>query len=357
MPFQILDDRDNRITLAAAPDPELVRYYLHLQKLMKNGEEMSRKYRNMSESLHNGESTYPLEEAKILRLQVLKVAETVDGVSKKISSLEVADSMTATLQNRIRMSAVTFVKETLVGLPSVPSEDEFKQIKVRFTKITTLERLDSINNVQVQKAQEAAQRIADEKRAAEEAKLRYKQQQTIVLSPSSGDLGHRRTGSSSTTTSPALAATLSSVSNAAQNMVSNAVSRQLNFGSNKMMPKKSGGGGGVRVGGSNSAFVAQADRSNLADDPLVQQINNLKVFIQQAKSAGRHDDAASLETNLRDLQVRFKKAPLDFTIFFLIFLGGIKTAKEGRETRAGSELRRVQGPLCQGTVKYNVQGY
>ncbi len=98
---------------------------------MQNGEEMSKKYRVMAESLNNGESTYPVEEAKILRLQVLKVAETVDAMSKKIGALDAIDSMTVTLQNRIRNAAINFVKETLVGLPAVPSEEEFEKIKVR----------------------------------------------------------------------------------------------------------------------------------------------------------------------------------------------------------------------------------
>jgi rabenosyn-5 len=84
---EVLDKRDSRISLISAPDPDLVRYYQHLQKLLGQGEQMSSKYRQMAESLNNGESAYQIEEAKILRLQVLKAAETVDAVSKKIAEL------------------------------------------------------------------------------------------------------------------------------------------------------------------------------------------------------------------------------------------------------------------------------
>ena len=114
---------------------------------------MSEKYRQMHQSLHNGESTYQIEEVKILRLKVLKAAETVDVISKKIASLPVPDTKTESLQNRIRNASVNFVKETLVGLPSAPTPEEFEQIKI-------------------QKAQEAVKRIEIEKQKALEAKIK-----------------------------------------------------------------------------------------------------------------------------------------------------------------------------------------
>ena len=50
-------------------------------------------------------------------------------------------------------------------------------------------------------------------------------------------------------------------------------------------------------------FVASAGQETIDDDPLGQQIHNLKQFIKQAKAAGKYDDARILETNLKDLQV------------------------------------------------------
>lgn len=249
---EVLDKRDHRLSIQTAPDPDLVKYYTHLQKLLSQGEEMSQKYRKMATSLHNGESTYQIDEVKVLRLQVLKAAETVEAVSKKIAALPAEDAKTETLQNRIRISAVNFVKETLVGLPSAPTQEEFEEIKK-------------------QKAIEAAKRIEEEKRSAQEAKIKsesMKKQQNFNQSISQ-----------------------------AQNMISNAVStsrRQLKFSNNDT--KK-----GVKMVG--QGFVATAGQETIDDDPLGQQIYNLKKFIQQAKAAGQYDDARILENNLKDLTV------------------------------------------------------
>ena len=87
-----------RLRIKTAPDPDLVRYYSHLQKLLSQGEEMSLKYRKMAESLNNAESTYQIKEAQVLRLQVMKAAETVQAVSKKIEELPPDDAKCAKLQ-------------------------------------------------------------------------------------------------------------------------------------------------------------------------------------------------------------------------------------------------------------------
>ena len=50
-------------------------------------------------------------------------------------------------------------------------------------------------------------------------------------------------------------------------------------------------------------FVATAGQETVDDDPLGQQIHNLKQFIIQAKAAGKFDDARILENNLKDFQV------------------------------------------------------
>ena len=50
-------------------------------------------------------------------------------------------------------------------------------------------------------------------------------------------------------------------------------------------------------------FVATAGQETVDDDPLGQQIHNLKQFIKQAKAAGKFDDARILENNLKDFQV------------------------------------------------------
>ena len=58
------------------------------------------------------------------------------------------------LQMRIRISAVNFVKATLVALPGVPSEEEYAELKRR-------------------RKQNAVKKIAEEKEAARRAKEKY----------------------------------------------------------------------------------------------------------------------------------------------------------------------------------------
>ena len=54
---------------------------------MQLGTEMSPQYLAMYDSLLAGESTYHSSDAKMLRLKLLKVAENIDLMSKKIQQL------------------------------------------------------------------------------------------------------------------------------------------------------------------------------------------------------------------------------------------------------------------------------
>lgn len=40
-------------------------------------------------------------------------------------------------------------------------------------------------------------------------------------------------------------------------------------------------------------------------DPFIEQMSNLKAFITQAKADGKYDIAATLESNLKDLQSHY----------------------------------------------------
>ena len=62
---------------------------------------MSQKYHKMADSLNNGESTYQIKEAQVLRMQVMKVAETVPVLAKKIEELPPDDAKCAKLQVNI----------------------------------------------------------------------------------------------------------------------------------------------------------------------------------------------------------------------------------------------------------------
>ena len=54
------------------------------------------------------------------------------------------------------------------------------------------------------------------------------------------------------------------------------------------------------------------EANSVNEDPLVQQMNNLRGFIQAAKDANMLEEVATLENNLRMLQQEFRrqKVPL-----------------------------------------------
>ena len=59
-----------------------------------------------------------------------------------------------------------------------------------------------------------------------------------------------------------------------------------------------------------SGFVLTSSGANydgVSDDPMVQQIRNIRGFIAEAKRlGGRYDEVAALEDNLKELQVLFR---------------------------------------------------
>jgi len=246
---EVLSQQDQRSLNKTAPDPNLVKYYSHFRKLMNEGELMSEKYRSLSESLQDGQSTCNIEDLKVLQAQVEKIAKSVEVVSAKIENLDTKDDKTARLQQRIRSSAKNFIKDTFVGLPKVPTEEELKQIKM-------------------QKAQEATRRIEEEKKSAQEAKLK-------------------------------------SASMKKAKQFNNDVQNKISIAKKQLF--KTGGKNELKMG---SGFVATASITNqedLDEDPLGQQINNVKMFIREAKVAGKYDDARSLEMNLKLLQEEYRK--------------------------------------------------
>merc|ERR1712029_508671 len=98
------------------------------------------------------------------RVKLLKVAENIDLMSKKIQALGseqlsevpegVAKPRKIVLQDQIRRASVNFIKETLVGLPSLPSDEELAKIQER-------------------RKMEIAMKIQEERRKQEEARIKF----------------------------------------------------------------------------------------------------------------------------------------------------------------------------------------
>jgi len=248
--LETLLKRDARIRIKT-DQPAIVFYYGKLRELMIEGAKMSKEYQAMAGELNAGEGAqtkHKIDEAKLLRLKLLKMAETVDAVSKRIAGLQLPDEdqldplamgSYATLKSRIRIASVNFVKETLVGLPGIPTEEE-------------------LSRLQESRQKEASLRVEEEKKQSVLAKLKFDkkpQQQQKQQWVTSGDKRRKQ---------------------------------PVSF---------------------DTGFVSSLSGNNYvsSDDPIVQQMCNLREFIGQARAAGRADDALLLEENLRDLQEEYQR--------------------------------------------------
>ncbi|XP_003463229.1 rabenosyn-5 isoform X1 [Cavia porcellus] len=114
--------------------PAITRLYEKLRLCMEKVDQKAPEYTRMAASLNAGETTYSLEQASDLRLEVQKVYELIDALSKKILTLGSNQDPPPhpnmlRLQRMIRYSATLFVQEKLLGLMSLPTKEQFEELK------------------------------------------------------------------------------------------------------------------------------------------------------------------------------------------------------------------------------------
>ncbi|KFV89741.1 Rabenosyn-5, partial [Fulmarus glacialis] len=124
--------------------PDIVKLYEKLRLCMEKVDQKAPEYIRMAESLNAGETTYNLEHANDLRVEIQKVYEFIDALSKKILSLGLHEDpqphpKTLQLQRMIRYSATLFVQEKLLGLMSLPTKDQYEELKKRRLHMVALE--------------------------------------------------------------------------------------------------------------------------------------------------------------------------------------------------------------------------
>jgi len=226
--------------------------YDRLQKLMEEGRLEATAYRETACMLARGEDGYDPREAKLQRLKLLKTAEAVDAISKRIANMGMdarppLGPTRLTLQTRIRQSAANFVKGELVGLPDVPTEEEYEGLKRRRRCLAEA------------KAEEERQ-AATTARAKLERENFTRRASPNVLSPNGG------------------------------------ASKSLGGKASKL------GSGFVLTSPASASFFSSSE------DPMVQQIRNIRQFIREARTMGKHDEVKALEENLRELQAEYQRA-------------------------------------------------
>ncbi|XP_003409791.1 rabenosyn-5 isoform X1 [Loxodonta africana] len=221
--------------------PDIVKLYEKLRLYMEKVDRKAPEYIRMAAALNAGETTYSLEHANDLRVEVQKAYELIDALSKKILTLGLnqdppAHPNTLRLQRMVRYSATLFVQEKLLGLMSLPTKEQFEELKKK-------------------RKQEMEKKRILERQAALESQRRLVERH--------GDLASRTT---------------------------NGEVASLHRGP---APLRKAEGWLPLSGGQGHGEDS---------DPLLQQIHNITSFIRQAKAAGRTDEMRTLQENLRQLQ-------------------------------------------------------
>ncbi|XP_006180136.2 rabenosyn-5 [Camelus ferus] len=221
--------------------PDIVKLYEKLRLCMEKVDQKAPEYIRMAASLNAGETTYSLEHASDLRMEVQRVYELIDALSKKILTLDLKQDPpphpnTLRLQRMIRYSATLFVQEKLLGLMSLPTKEQFEELKKK-------------------RKQELERKRILEREAALESQRRLEERRSDLASrATNGEVASLRRG-------PA--------------------------------PLRKAEGWLPLSGG---------QRQSEDSDPLLQQIHNITSFIRQAKAASRTDEVRTLQENLRQLQ-------------------------------------------------------
>ncbi|XP_042536121.1 rabenosyn-5 [Dipodomys spectabilis] len=221
--------------------PDIVKLYEKLRLCMEKVDQKAPEYISMAASLNAGETTYSLEHASDLRLEVQKVYELIDALSKKILTLGLNQDPpphpnTLRLQRMIRYSATLFVQEKLLGLMSLPTKEQFEELKWK-------------------RKQDLERKRTMERQVSLESQRRLEVRQSGLSSrAANGEVTSLRRG-------PA--------------------------------PLR-------KAEGWLPLSEGQGQRED--PDPLLQQIHNITSFIRQAKAAGRVDEVCTLQENLRQLQ-------------------------------------------------------
>lgn len=87
----------------------------------------------MHSRLTSGDTTYHLQDAQSLKSEIAHQAELLDVLSKKIAALptDPESPRNLSLQNSVRRSITNFIRETILMLPNLPTQDEIDGIKLK----------------------------------------------------------------------------------------------------------------------------------------------------------------------------------------------------------------------------------
>lgn len=214
----LLLQRRDKMVEQKSHKPVIIQMYERLKEAMDEIERLVPIYIEIIESLNLGETDYQFRDAQEVKIKITKLAERVDSLSKRKGTEEETNSRTLQLQSSVKMAASQFLRNMVLGLPSVPTPEDI----VRF---------------QSQRLAQVQRRIQLEKQAT----------------------------------------------------------------NSKELPKKQA------VSSDTGWCVGTMRNLDNADDPLLQQIENIRNFITQARKEHKYDEVRMLEINLQELESEYSK--------------------------------------------------
>uniref|UniRef100_A0AAY4DJM4 FYVE-type domain-containing protein n=1 Tax=Denticeps clupeoides TaxID=299321 RepID=A0AAY4DJM4_9TELE len=217
--------------------PDIVKLYEKLRLCMDQVNKKAPEYIRMAESLNAGETAYNLDIAGGLRTEVQKYYELIDALSKKILTLGMKEDPQPHPKT-LQLQRMVRYTATLF-------------IQEKLLGLMSLPTKEKYEELKEKWKEEQERRLQQERQAASEAQKRR------------SELEKNR---------PRLAAN------------GDARPARITKG----------------VGWLPSSDAVHRGGGEL-DDPLLQQISNIESFLRQARAAGRLDEVATLEDNLRQL--------------------------------------------------------
>ncbi|CAD1479399.1 unnamed protein product [Heterotrigona itama] len=272
----LLDAREKR-RARRLDQPTVCRFYDEMRACMKEASQRVQTYDEMWRSfeyvtrlsrsayVRRGESTYRLEDARALRTKIAKLAESIDSISERISLLGTRcvenppQDRQLRLHRMVRASAMIFLKEELSSVRALPSEERYAQLRrERRTRVEA--RIAYERRLEEERRRETATREQRGKRDTCNLEIRPVARENQVT------------------------------------LISCRSTKPTNVPSSLFLPNvvldRSQGWG--------PSTVAPAMPSST--DPVIQQMSNLRAYVEQARADCRYDEVATLESNLKELR-------------------------------------------------------
>ncbi|MGH0147780.1 UNVERIFIED_CONTAM: hypothetical protein FKN15_033901 [Acipenser sinensis] len=222
--------------------PEIIKVYEKLRMCMEKVDQKAPDYIKMAESLNAGESTYNLSHANGLRLEVQKYYELIDALSKKILMLGMNEEPKPHPKTQQLQRMIRYTATLFV--------------QEKLLGLMSLPTKEKYEEIKEKRKQDQERKLQLEKQALQEAQSRRTEEkprdQLHVAASTNGEAAQMQ------------------------------------------KPSMTKAGGWLPSSG--------APRNWENSDPLLQQIDNIQSFIQQAREANRVDEVNMLEENLRQLQ-------------------------------------------------------